>query len=105
MATETFGVTVADAGDVFLISCDGELDLTSSDRLRASADWVVALHPQSIHLDCNEVTFIDSVGINAMMVLASTCHQKGIELTLSMNTSLQRLFDKIGVSALFSPAR
>jgi anti-anti-sigma factor len=104
MAADTFKVAVADAGEDILITCDGELDIMTAEKFRASADWVVALHPEKVHLDCTLVTAVDSIGIKAMMQFASGCRGKGIDLTVSLNPSLQRLLDTIGVSGFFTPA-
>ena len=104
MARETFDLTISDVGDDVLVSCDGELDVDTADRFRASMDWVVALHPERVHLDCSGIRFVDSMGIRMMMQLTSSCRQKGIALTLSTSPEMQRLFDTIGVSEFFSSA-
>jgi anti-anti-sigma factor len=104
MRIDALTVSIADAGEDFLVTCVGGLDQASASEFRSSVDAVVALHPEQIFLDCQGVTFIDSCGVGAVMHLALGCRAKGIMLTAAMNDTLRQVFEPVGISGLFSPA-
>jgi anti-anti-sigma factor len=102
MRTESLGMTVADAGEDCLVTCEGGLDWADAGRFRDSLDAVLDLHPDRIFLDFSRVSSIDPSGVGAVMHLALACRAKGILLTACMNETLRRVFDPIGVSSLIS---
>lgn len=104
MRIDALTVSIADAGEDVLVTCEGGLDQSSASAFRSSVDAVVALHPEQIFLDCKAVTVIDPCGVGAVMHLAMACRAKGIMLTASMNDALRQVFEPIGMSGLFSPA-
>lgn len=102
MRLVSLAVSIADAGEDCLVTCIGDLDLSTASHLRTSVDAVLDLHPDRIFLDCGGVRSIDSAGVGAVMHLALACRTKGIVLTASMNDTLRRVFDPIGLGSLIS---
>ena len=61
---ETFRRTVADVGDVRVVTLRGELDMQSAEGL---ADWLVEIPGPSVVVDLSELTFMDTSGITVMV--------------------------------------
>jgi anti-anti-sigma factor len=97
-------VNVEASGGETHLTCAGEFDLATADRFREAVDEVVAAHPRRAHIDCSAVSFIDSIGIRALLHTATRCRESGIELRVTMNPSMRRLFDTVGVTELFTLA-
>jgi stage II sporulation protein AA (anti-sigma F factor antagonist) len=57
---------------VVVISVVGELDVDSSDELRAVLDPYFAGRPAKVIVDVSQLTFIDSSGLNLLAVAART---------------------------------
>lgn len=102
MQGDSLGLSIADAGDDCLVTCRGDLDVSTACRFRESVDAVVALHPERIYLDCESVSFIDPDGISAVMHVALACRSRGITLTASASDWLRRIFDSVGVASLIT---
>jgi anti-anti-sigma factor len=102
MRPDVLGVTIADAGEDCLVTCDGPLDQETAANFREAVDAVVDLHPERIYLDCAGVSSIDATGVGAVMHLAFSCRSKGIVLTATMNDSLLRIFDPVGVGSIIT---
>lgn len=69
-------LTVASArhGSTSTISAQGEIDLSSADKLRAELDTVLASDSRQVIVDLSAVTFLDSTGIG---VLAGALRSRG----------------------------
>ena len=102
MRPEVLDLSIADAGDDCLVTCEGPLDHETAGGFRSSVDAVVDLHPERIYLDCGEVSSIDATGVGAVMHIAFACRSRGIVLTARMNETLRRIFDPIGVGQLIT---
>jgi anti-anti-sigma factor len=98
----SFIVEIAGTGDELLVTCSGEFDLATAERFREAITEVVSAKPRHVHVDCSGVTFIDSMGIRALLHTATTCRDGQIILTLNMSPSMRRLFDTVGVTEMFT---
>lgn len=95
-------VDVAGTGGELFVTCSGEFDLATADRFRETVTQVVAANPRHVHIDCSGVTFIDSMGIRALLHTATTCRDAQIIMTLNMSENMRRLFDTVGVTQMFT---
>ena len=102
MQSDSLDLKIADAGEDCLVTCEGDLDVSSACRFRESIDALVALHPERIYLDCDRVSFIDPDGVGAVMHVALACRSRGIMLTASASDWLRRIFDSVGVGSLIT---
>jgi anti-sigma B factor antagonist len=66
-----------------VVEVRGEVDVSSSDRLRGVlVDTVARLRPVGVVVDLRHVTFIDSSGIGALAAGSNTARSHGIEFTV-----------------------
>ncbi|MEO3824151.1 STAS domain-containing protein [Actinomadura sp. B10D3] len=72
-------------GPCLLVEAEGELTILTSDQLREHALAAMRDHdgPPLVVLDVGEVSFCDSSGLNAMIILWKAAHQAGGELVLA----------------------
>ncbi|TMK22065.1 MAG: STAS domain-containing protein [Actinobacteria bacterium] len=104
MLATTFLASVSTTGEETFIVCRGEFDMAVVDRYRSAADEAFRGDPRHIHLDCSAVTFIDSLGLRALMHTAMRCRDAGILMTIDMSPQMRRLLDTVGATALFTLA-
>ena len=100
MPADSLDLKIADAGEECLVTCDGDLDVSSACRFRESMDEVISLLPERVFLDCERITFIDPDGIGAVMHVALATRSRGIVLTVNANEWLRRILDSVGVGSL-----
>jgi anti-anti-sigma factor len=98
----SFIVDVVISGDEAFVTCSGEFDLATADRFREGIAQALAAGTRHLHVDCSGVSFIDSIGIRALLHTATSCRDGHTVLTLNMSPQMQRLFDTVGVTELFS---
>jgi anti-anti-sigma factor len=71
-------VRTATTGGHTTVWLRGDLDLSTSDELRALLDMAVEAGADHVTVDLSEVSFLDSMGIGALLVV----HRLGARLTL-----------------------
>jgi anti-anti-sigma factor len=105
----TLSITAhTDDGGTVHIHCIGEIDSGTSPDLREAISGLVAAgHPRMIKVDLASVTFMDSVGIGALVSCYHTAAASGVRLIVSNPTAyVHRLLYVSGLLGLFgSPAR
>jgi anti-anti-sigma factor len=99
-----FSVTVVAVDEEVLVTCSGELDMVGADRFRIAFEEALNQQPRRIHLDCSTVTFVDSIGVKALLRASRTCIARLIALTLTASEPMRRLFDTIGMASQFTYA-
>lgn len=104
MLASVFSVSTLASGDQSSVVCSGEFDMAVGDRFREAVDKALAANPSRIHMDCSGITFIDSLGMRALLHTDTRCRDRGIEMTLTMSAPMRRLFDTVGVTHLFAEA-
>ena len=87
----------ADAQGVVL-TLSGELDLSSAPELERQLNAVLAeAHPRVV-LDLEELSFVDSVGVNVLFRGKKTADSAGVQLVFRRPTAqLDRVFALVGV--------
>jgi anti-anti-sigma factor len=86
-------------GDTYSISCGGEFDVTGAERFRHEVEHAVGLRPRSLEVSCANVTFIDSMGIRALLYADRLCRENSVDYRLTLNRNTRRLFDTLGLSS------
>ena len=77
-------VTTRLAGDVVEIAPRGEVDVDSAHEVReAVAIALTRSRPKRIHLNMRLVTFIDSIGISALVAGFQTAEVSGVKLLVT----------------------
>jgi anti-anti-sigma factor len=105
-----YGVAVAEpfsievtrrGGDVHVVSLRGELDFNEAPLVAPALDELRGAAPVGIVLDLSELTFIDSSGINALVVAARAVAAEGNALVVAEPTpGVQRVFAIVKLSEL-----
>lgn len=72
-----------DLSDVTVLSCDGRLNMVTAPRLRSAIEEIVKDGRARIVTDLNEVEFIDSSGLGALISGLKTCRQAHGDLRLT----------------------
>jgi anti-anti-sigma factor len=87
-------VVRADPGGVLWLG--GEFDLAGIDAFQAAVDAVLDAQGELV-LDLSELTFLDSTGIRAFLVVANTV-EGGVVLR-KPTLSVRRVLDLVGIEA------
>jgi anti-anti-sigma factor len=82
-------------GDPSRLQVDGEVDLSSADILRTALEEAVTVDP-SVLIDMAGVTFIDGVGLQAVLQVAATRNGAG-PLVLVNAPRVEWLLDLVGL--------
>jgi len=104
MAIAAFTISVRETVTGCSVICDGDLDMLGAEQLQEAVDDALLRDPHRFYIDCTNVTFIDSMGIRALIQTASLCESRGIALTIGASPGVRRLLDTIGVTSLFTLA-
>lgn len=101
---DTFLVEVVRSGRVSRIDCSGEFDLVAGDAFYDAVRKGLADRPDVLVIDCSEVSFIDSIGMRALLHTSETCRASNVTLTIEMSPEMLRVFDTVGITELFTLA-
>ncbi|MES9520745.1 STAS domain-containing protein [Streptomyces capoamus] len=98
----TFTVVTQQHPDRAVITVCGEMDLETCPEL-AQAASVIALDSKPLYLDLSGVSFMDSSGLNVLLLLHQRLHGEGSRLALTgLQPHVDRLLQVTGTYALFS---
>lgn len=91
-----FSFSVTDVGDVHIVSLRGELDVATSAGL---ADWLVEVSGSTVVIDLDQLTFMDSSGLGAIVSARNRLIEKGDQLVLTRpRANVRRLFEITGLA-------
>jgi anti-anti-sigma factor len=91
-------LSVAPAGVDTVVRLSGELDMSTTDRLRDVVNGQLGEHPGRIVLDLTELTFCDSLGLGTLVVLTRAARKQQTSLVLrNPGPFLSRMLDITGV--------
>ena len=80
-----------------VVHLDGELDVAALPPLNAALNRLVG-NAQSIVIDVEKVTFIDSSGLRDLLAWRRRCNEDGIDFTVTPGTPpVRRLFEVTGL--------
>lgn len=97
MEEGSFFLDVWFRGDSAVIVCAGELDVSTSGKLRDAIDIAVQRGPSEVHLDCSGVGFLSAAGISAIVGAVAACRAAGIKLRLSLSQQIRHVLDMVGL--------
>jgi anti-anti-sigma factor len=101
---DTFLVEVVRSGRVSRIDCVGEFDIGGGDAFVVAVRQALVVRPDMVVIDCSEVSFIDSIGMRALLHTLDLCRASNATLTIEMSPVMQRVFDTVGITELFTLA-
>jgi anti-anti-sigma factor len=100
-AGETFTSTITVERRLARLQLAGELDLHGAEKLAADADALPLDEVDAVELDAGSLTFIDSAGLHAILVLHQECQQRAIEMRLTATSApVERVMAMAGVGEL-----
>ena len=104
-----FTVDVRDAGRSTVLALDGELDHDTAPVLRARLDEALeeagaaGQAAPSVVVDCTELRFCDSTGLNVLLGARLRAEELGVELRLAaLRGHVVRMFDITGAATVFT---
>jgi anti-anti-sigma factor len=96
-----FSVTLTLGHDRARLKLRGELDALSAHELSASLDAACAAEPSLLLVDLAELEYCDSSGIRAVLMAATRCATKDIQLRLvGARPNVRRVFELTNTAAL-----
>lgn len=95
-------MTVREQGTVTVLTLSGRLDLASGTALKDQVKKLMAQHRTSLHLNLQNVEFINSSGLGALVSIMKEVRLFKGRLTLSNLASyVQEIFDITQLSHIF----
>jgi anti-sigma B factor antagonist len=88
---------IDDHGPDLRLTCRGEIDLTTAPQLERSVLAALGDGHERVVLDASQVTFLDSSGLRALMVIFTRCDELGSALQLHASEPVKLVFDALGV--------
>src|SRR5439155_7134998 len=100
MALKSFWIAHIETRGGLTVRLSGELDMAGAEEVRAFIDTTLARDYAAVGFDCRGVTFIDSIGVKALIHLAQRCAEMGVEPAFRMNARIDRVMTAMGLSSL-----
>ncbi|MBD2461124.1 STAS domain-containing protein [Oscillatoria sp. FACHB-1407] len=87
---------------IVVLKPSGILDSTQTKKLRSDIDAVLNSSTKAVLIDLENVTFMDSSGLGALVIILKSVRMSGGKLYIcSMNSQIQMLFELTGMHKVF----
>ncbi|MEJ8633306.1 STAS domain-containing protein [Streptomyces sp. NPDC006475] len=97
-----FGVEVRPGGTTVVVLLTGELDHDTAEPLREALQQSLETAPERVVVDCGDLQFCDSTGLNVLLRARLTAREAGSRLELAaLRPPVARMFDITGAHAVF----
>jgi anti-anti-sigma factor len=103
MAPNDFWIATTEDGSGLIVRLSGELDMAGAEEVRRFVDTTLAKHYTAVDFDRRDVTFIDSVGVKALLHLRRRCAEIGVEPTFRLSPRIERVLGAMGIGSLDDP--
>jgi anti-anti-sigma factor len=100
MTPKNFWIAGIEIGNGLLVRLSGELDMAGAEEVRRFVDAELNKEYAAIRFDCRGVTFIDSIGVKALLHLARRCAELGVEPEFRMSSRIERVLTAMGLGSL-----
>jgi len=100
---DRFTVDVTDSDGTRVLTMAGELDIAAAETVRRAIDERLE-DARSVRVDCTDVTFIDSIGVKALLHLLLSSHERGAIVEFSFSTPVARVLNALGIADRFPRA-
>jgi anti-anti-sigma factor len=97
-AGEMFELTSDEEGRVAALVCRGELDVEAVGQLKTAIDTVLRRPKILFYLDLEDITRIDSSGLDFLVATIARCASHEIHLELWAGPTVVRMLDAAGVA-------
>jgi anti-anti-sigma factor len=97
-----FTVDVRSVSGVTVLALGGELDHDTADLLRDALDQAIHAGSARLLVDCGELRFCDSTGLNTLLRARQAAEAAGAALDLAdLHGAIARLFEITGADGVF----
>jgi len=100
MALKSFWIASIETAGGLNVRLSGELDMAGAEEVRQFIDKGLAKDYGAVAFDCRGITFIDSIGVKALIHLAKRCAEMGVEPTFRMSARIDRVMTAMGLASL-----
>jgi len=100
MTPKSFWIAHLEKRGRLMVRLSGELDMAGAEEVRRFIDTTLAKDYAAVSFDCRGVTFIDSIGVKALLHLVQRCAEMGVEPTFSMSGRIERVLSAMGLGSL-----
>ena len=97
MTTASFRVQLDRIGDAWSIVCSGDLDGAAAWHLSDAVELCLNAQPQSVMMDCSDVTFVDSGGLWALLRAAREAHARTVPYQVAISDQIRDVVHRAGV--------
>jgi anti-sigma B factor antagonist len=97
-----FSYRIRTEGPVTIVEISGDVDMSVAGQLTEALEPLVAAGP-SVVLDCSNVAFFDSMGLQVAVQAKRHAEHAGTTFTLLPSAAVTRVLELAGVSDLFTP--
>jgi len=98
MSGHEFSVTATtDAGGATVLTCGGDVDIATVDRLAEAIDKTIGNHPAELRIELTGVPFLGSDGLRLLVRTTNRCADEGIGLHLVVSPEVRRVMEVSGV--------
>jgi anti-anti-sigma factor len=97
---KSFWIASIETGGGLMVRLSGELDMAGAEEVRGFIETTLAKDYAAVGFDCRGVTFIDSIGVKALIHLAQRCAEMGVEPSFRMNARIERVMSAMGLASL-----
>ena len=97
MALE-FSADVTSTGAIWVVRVAGEVDIATAPRLAATFDTVIEAVPSRVLVELDDVTFLDSSGIRALVLAQRRLDEVGASFVIDgMSEAVKHVLEIAGV--------
>lgn len=97
MTLQSFRVQLDRDGDAWTIVCGGELDGAAAWHLSDAIELCLDANPQTVLMDCSEVTFVDSGGLWALLRAAREAHERTVPYRVALSEQILDVVQRAGI--------
>ncbi len=91
-----------DKKDVLTVELIGELDVTSVRILKKRIEQAIDDHKPNVEIECEELEYIDSTGIGALVSLAKKVSEYDAKIKLlDLKSHLKKIFELTKLTRIF----
>ena len=104
--TDAWSAHVFSSGDTTTVVLLGEIDLAAAPEIRRTIANALVSNPARLVIDLSGTTFIDSSGLQALLIAQQTTRLLTVELSIVATTPhVRRVFESAGLDHLVSDSR
>jgi len=94
---QTFHVRLEHSGDEWTVLCGGDLDGAAAWHLSDAVELCLDANPSSVLMNCDEVTFVDSGGLWALLRASREAHARAVPYRVALSDQIRGVVRKAGI--------